>query len=467
MAYKKKLYTLNPLKNKEKTVETHVTKRKIESIKVTPQINETNFREHLAKKISGTLIGIWLLIPEHLRLGTWDLLKGWTGCSDIDIKPRMAMQLVHESALCVNRVRPKNSLTHQCLELANGLPFLVTDEDIHYLLNEHTISEAKTMQLTLGKLRNTNGHFNGDLIAIDPHRIVTTSKRIMPKKKKVPNEPSKKVLQTFFSVNAHTGQPLCFTIGSSGQTATRATYDLIEMNNQIIQRSSLIVADKEHFTSDLLEHVKKNKQTDILVPVPVTNKLERTISGLNYQTIWAGYALAETTYQLEKGKETFRLIIQRSGEIESQYKYVAFITTSDKSAVDLLTENYKDRWTIEDFFNFDGAMGLDRASTLNLNIRYGKLSLGLIAQAVVYQFRQKLPKPYIRWNAEHVAKSIFSGIDGDLRVKNDTIIVTLYNVPKELNLQKHYENLPQKLAAEGINSKVPWLYDFKVDFRFK
>jgi len=46
-------------------------------------------------------------------------------------------------------------------------------------------------------------------------------------------------------------------------------------------------------------------------------------------------------------------------------------------------------------------------------------------------------------------------------------IVTFYNVPESLNLRKNYENLPEKLKAEGINPKVPWLFNFKVDFRFK
>jgi hypothetical protein len=54
-----------------------------------------------------------------------------------------------------------------------------------------------------------------------------------------------------------------------------------------------------------------------------------------------------------------------------------------------------------------------------------------------------------------------------LAEKNDTIIVTLYNVPKELNLEQHYENLPQKLETEGINPKIPWLFNFKLDFKFK
>ncbi len=112
-------------------------------------------------------------------------------------------------------------------------------------------------------------------------------------------------------------------------------------------------------------------------------------------------------------------------------------------------------------------MGFDRASTFNLNIRYGKMSLALLAQAASYQFRQKLPKPYNRWNAIHLSDAVFNKIDGDIRVKKDTIIVTCYNAPKELNLQDNYQNLPEKLLSQGINPRAPWLYNFKVDFRFK
>jgi len=147
--------------------------------------------------------------------------------------------------------------------------------------------------------------------------------------------------------------------------------------------------------------------------------------------------------------------------------YKSFLTLSDKPAVTLVSEMYGERWSIEEFFNFDGAMGFDRASTFNLNIRYGKMSLALLSQAATYQLRQKLPKPYNRWNSIHLADALFNKIDGDIKVKEDTIIVTCYNVPKELNLHEHYQNLPNKLMSQGINPKVPWLYDFKLDFRFK
>jgi len=67
----------------------------------------------------------------------------------------------------------------------------------------------------------------------------------------------------------------------------------------------------------------------------------------------------------------------------------------------------------------------------------------------------------------HLSDAIFGSIDGDIRVENDTIIITCYNVPKELNLEKSYQNLPNKLISEGFNPRIPWLYNFKLDFRFK
>jgi hypothetical protein len=138
----------------------------------------------LANKISGTSNGIWLLIPELHRLGVWDIIKAWTGKTDIDLEPRVAMQLVNESALCINRIRKKNSLGHQGFQLANGMGHLVTDEQVHLLLNGHTMEEAQQMMINLGVQRKLSGHYLGEVIAMDPHRIISNSKRTMAKKKK-------------------------------------------------------------------------------------------------------------------------------------------------------------------------------------------------------------------------------------------------------------------------------------------
>jgi len=406
------------------------------------------------------------LAAEHLRLGTWDLIKGYTKSNDFDIEPRIAMQIVNEAALCSNRIRQNSNITHQGFEVLNGLGFLVTDEQVHKLLDKHTVSEAQSLQEALAIIRANNGHYKSDLIAIDPHRIVSTSQRIMPKKKKQPEEPSKKVLQTFFALSTQTGQPIGCGIGSPGVNTSKATLELLEMV-KLINKNALIIADKEHFTEYLFKNIKQNSNFEFLVPVISSERIQKIEREQSYNRKWAGYAIAESAFNFTGSKEKYRLLSQREGETTRDYSYKSFLTLSDKPAIELLTEVYKERWSIEDFFNFDGAMGFDRASTFDLNIRYGKMSLALLAQAATYQLRQKLPQAYSRWKSTHLAEALFSKIDGNIRVKEDTIIVTCYNVPEELNLNQHFQGLPNKLVSEGINPKVPWLYNFKLDFRFK
>ena len=50
-----------------------------------------------ADKVTGNLAGIWLLLAEHLRLKTWDLLCRWTRQPSERAEPRLALQLVHEA----------------------------------------------------------------------------------------------------------------------------------------------------------------------------------------------------------------------------------------------------------------------------------------------------------------------------------------------------------------------------------
>ena len=91
----------------------------------------------------------------------------------------------------------------------------------------------------------------------------------------------------------------------------------------------------------------------------------------------------------------------------------------------------------------------------------------LVAQAVVHQFRQRLGPPFANWDATHLAQDVFCGLEGDVRVQDDTMVVTYYNAPNVQPLREHYEQLPNKRNAQRINPQIPWLYNFKLDFRFK
>ena len=160
-------------------------------------------------------------------------------------------------------------------------------------------------------------------------------------------------------------------------------------------------------------------------------------------------------------------LVQRCGERPEDYRYSSFVSTCERDELDQLIKDYPDRWHIEEFFNTHHAMGWKRAATLNLHIRYAQFTTALIAQAAVHQLRQRLGPPHAGWEASHLGRHLFQGIDGDLRVIDDTILVTLYNAPNAERLRAHYENLPKKLEQENINPAIPWLCDFKLDFRFK
>jgi Transposase DDE domain len=470
--YKKKLYAFRP---DAVYVETHRTKRRNRREPCNPASLERGVRQLLANKVSGTMVGLWLLIPEHLRLGTWDLLSGWTQMPGTNVQPRLALQLVHEAALCVTGVRQGRTLSQKGFELANGLPFVASDYAIHELLQSHTVAEAESLQVALGRIRRASGHYRGNLLAIDPHHMRSYTKRQTRRHRHKKNEPAIKTSQTFFCLDAETGQPFAFTVGSAARTVTQATPALLKLAEAILQPAkgqALALADTEHCTAELFDQMVQQTRFDLLTPQSATKLLLqrlRNIPESDFQSPWVGLAMATRPYNFTHGQldSSIYQIVQRCGVKTGDYYFKSFLSTRDVNAVQALIEDYPKRWHVEEFFNANQALGWNRAGTLNLNIRYGQMTMALMAQASIHQFRQRLRPPYNQWDAGHLAKDIFKALDGDIRVNDNTIIVTYYNAPLADQLREQYEHLPEKLANQKISPHIPWLYDFKLDFRFR
>jgi hypothetical protein len=67
-----------------------------------------------------------------------------------------------------------------------------------------------------------------------------------------------KTCQVFFALDAETHQPIAFTVGSSACTVAQATPELLRLAADILQPDTgqtLVLADAEHYTADLVEHV--------------------------------------------------------------------------------------------------------------------------------------------------------------------------------------------------------------------
>ena len=198
-----------------------------------------------------------------------------------------------------------------------------------------------------------------------------------------------------------TSQPLCFTTASSALTVTQATPLLMRIAAAILEGQKerpLVLADDEHYTALLFDHVKSEGIFDLLVPMPSQSYIVDPINNIPYEEFtrhWAGYATTKRLYSFKQsGGGPYHQFIQREGEDPDQCLIKAFLCTSDRDEVEDMGEHYPDRWHIEQFFKNDQDLGWKVAGTRNLHIRFGKMTLALTAQAACAMLRERLGPPH-------------------------------------------------------------------------
>ncbi len=193
----------------------------------------------------------------------------------------------------------------------------------------------------------------------------------------------------------------------------------------------MVLSDKEHYAEELFSTVRQDNLFDLLCAKPICgNSVQRwrQVPEAAFTEHWPGYATSLQPFHFKTQPEaTYYEYVQRNGVRPEDLHYQGFLSTAVLAQVPALTKDYPQRWRVEEFFKFDQALGWHRAGTLNLNIRYGHLSMVLVAQAAIHQLRQRLGDPFQQWDATHFARNLFEGLEGDVRVEEQTIVVTLYN----------------------------------------
>lgn len=161
-------------------------------------------------------------------------------------------------------------------------------------------------------------------------------------------------------------------------------------------KAPLILADTEHYSAELLDHVAQRTDFEMMVPMSSkssTRKQLQSIPADRFIPRWAGFATAKQEYQMKRSSRSFHQYVQRNGERPEDWRYKAFLTTVDGDEVEALSSEFPKRWHVEEFFNANQALGWKRAGTQNLNIRYGQMTMALIAQAAIHQLRTRLGEP--------------------------------------------------------------------------
>lgn len=245
--FKREFFRYRP--GTEPPLEVRTNQKRTRPVRCDPRSIEHGVRQFLADKATGNLAGIGLLVPELLRLGAWVSACGWTGQPPTSVWPRLALQLIHEAALCRTGLRHRRALNQRIFELANSLPWLASDRAIPDLLKVRTVAESLDLQVALGKIRRASGHFRGRLLAVDPHCGPSHSKRHMRPHRHDSRERAIKTAQTFFVLDVDTSQPVSFTTGTSARTAAAA--ELLKLAGAFLApqlREALVLADTEHFS---------------------------------------------------------------------------------------------------------------------------------------------------------------------------------------------------------------------------
>ena len=76
--------------------------------------------------------------------------------------------------------------------------------------------------------------FPSPVLALDPHRLMSYSKRDMMPRRPSASEAAIKQLQTFFLLDTQTRQPLCLVNASSARHLASATQELLQLAEQIL-----------------------------------------------------------------------------------------------------------------------------------------------------------------------------------------------------------------------------------------
>jgi hypothetical protein len=185
--------------------------------------------------------------------------------------------------------------------------------------------------------------------------------------------------QTFFCLDADTKQPVCFTTGTSARSVANATPQLLQLAEKILNiekekeketKKILVLADNEHYTTELMDWIYSRSPFDMLVPMKNKKLLEKQlktniIPAEAFKMQWAGYATAKIEHKMKDSCwGPYHEFIQRNGEQADNYDYSSFLCTSNRDEVKDMTINYPQRWHIEEFFKNDQALNALRNSPL-------------------------------------------------------------------------------------------------------
>ena len=263
-------------------------------------------------------------------------------------------------------------------------------------------------------------------------------------------------------LDVDTGQPLCFTTGTSARTAATAAEELLKLAADILDTEPgqmLVLADSEHFTVELLDRVKTGRTSTswyrCLISLPCDAKLTAVAAG-DVPAALGGLCDCEVAYTPQDSQAgPFYQYVQREGERPEDYRFNAFLATRDGNEVEELTDEFPKRWHVEEFFNAHQALGWNRGRDLQSQHSLRPDDDGLARSGGDRSASQTACPAHDELGREAHGHGLLRGVwretCGSLTVIRFSSHIIM--LPMLTSCRAHYENLPAKLRGRERSTR--------------
>jgi hypothetical protein len=441
--------------------------RKPKTISVTRHGITHEITALLKKGLTSTSVGGFFFIPYMLQLNIFDLISKM-GESKLEGIPNenIAIGFVFESLFGYTKgIRSIDSVSRADFALLAGLPFLPSPITQYRYLQNVSCKSALDFQVALGRKLVALGQITpGTPINIDGHNVGTYSRKEMKRSYITKEGRYGKAIRCFYTQDQTSKKPLIAMATYSGTTVAQATDEIAARTRDILGDKYMLVADKEWYCGRLIQELHEQYGINILVPVKKSSNRAAEFESIplgKYQNSKIGnIAAVYTTMKDFNGPLKMFLKKQPDG------KMFALITAEQTMESEIALPTYTKRWRIEGFFNENAFLGINHLPSLNLNAIQTMLSFRLVAYHVLDNFRNDLGTDYAYKTPETIYREFINGVQGRIELKNDTIIVHVYNFKHAHAVASIMNNLEDKLLKANVDPHIPWLGNRRLAFRF-
>lgn len=441
---------------------------KPKGIEVTRQSIHTELEALLRRGFTSTHAGGFFFIPYLMELDLYKPLGELSARKTTGIPTeKMALQLIWEPLFgYLKGIRYVDPISQADFGALSGLPFICSASTEYRFLTESTIERAEQFQKYMGKQLLNLGYITGDVINMDGHSIRLFSRKEMKASYLSKDKAYGKAIRTFYTQDQASKKPLFAKAAYSGTTVAQVTPQLVEANKEILEGPFLTVNDKEWFIGSLLDQLDKIYGIQVLLPLKRTPKRISEMEAISFDKFKHRHdnqPIATLVTELDGFNGKMKLFVKRN----SDSTFFALITNKKYLRVARAMEIYRKRWRIENFFNENAFLGLDRLPSLELNAIQTALTLKMASFHLVDNFRKNLPKPFSTMKPESIYQHFIQGVQGKVQLKKDKLKVDIYGFQHQDVVASLFKDLEQKLIAKDIDPRCQWLNNYVLNFSFK